>query len=224
MIADAIQQERENLCSEIYRHILHVHLTQATPAFAQYQLPSAICPRDQDNPHDDALLEGENSAKRREDLEHRVTFELGGYIIWSDYEKLNQKGIIGLEKIVMSLHKFPAVIFPDDDIEEITSRWVKKCVKKFNPYAWYNFEHWKNPHAKIFYIKKQQETRKPKTAQKKRRVDRHARSHSSVNVTLKRVLKGLKSYNNNVKYGYVTPSLSHEDAEYLQLFKERIKE
>ncbi|GJW89512.1 hypothetical protein Tco_0164852 [Tanacetum coccineum] len=30
----------------------------------------------------------------------------------------------GPEKIVMSLHKFPAVIFPDDDIEERTSRWV----------------------------------------------------------------------------------------------------
>ncbi|GKB33677.1 hypothetical protein Tco_0873078 [Tanacetum coccineum] len=62
----------------------------------------------------------------------------------------------------MSLHKFPAVIFPDDDIEERTSRWVDKCVKKFNPYARYNVEHWKNPHAKIFYIKKQKEPEKPK--------------------------------------------------------------
>nr|GEX43605.1 retrovirus-related Pol polyprotein from transposon TNT 1-94 [Tanacetum cinerariifolium] len=35
---------------------------------------------------------------------------------------------------------------------------------------------------------------------------------------------GLKSYNNNVKHGYVTPSLSNEDAEYLQLFEEEIEE
>ncbi|GJV19526.1 retrovirus-related pol polyprotein from transposon TNT 1-94 [Tanacetum coccineum] len=39
-----------------------------------------------------------------------------------------------------------------------------------------------------------------------------------------RVLKGLKSYNNNVKHGYVTPSLSNEDVEYLQLFEEEIEE
>ncbi|GJW65566.1 retrovirus-related pol polyprotein from transposon TNT 1-94 [Tanacetum coccineum] len=65
------------------------------------------------------------------------------------------------EKIVLSLHKFPAIIFNDDDIEERTSRWVNKCVKKFNPYARYGVEHWKNPHAKIFYIRKQKEPGKP---------------------------------------------------------------
>ncbi|GJV07072.1 hypothetical protein Tco_1344728 [Tanacetum coccineum] len=40
----------------------------------------------------------------------------------------------------------------------------------------------------------------------------------------KRVLEGLKSYNNDVKHGYVTPSLSNEDVEYLQLFEEEIEE
>ncbi|GJV51852.1 hypothetical protein Tco_1447593 [Tanacetum coccineum] len=38
----------------------------------------------------------------------------------------------------------------------------KICVKKFNPYARYGVEHWKNPHAKIFYIRKQKEPGKPK--------------------------------------------------------------
>ncbi|GJX88189.1 hypothetical protein Tco_0340203 [Tanacetum coccineum] len=61
-----------------------------------------------------------------------------------------KKGNSGPEKIVLSLHKFPAIIFNDDDIEERTSRWVNKCVRKFNPYARYGVEHWKNPHAKIF--------------------------------------------------------------------------
>ncbi|GJZ43069.1 hypothetical protein Tco_0590324 [Tanacetum coccineum] len=41
-------------------------------------------------------------------------------------------------------------------------RWVSKCVKKFNPYARYGVEHWKNPHAKIFYIKRQKEPGKQK--------------------------------------------------------------
>ncbi|GKD32995.1 hypothetical protein Tco_1248504 [Tanacetum coccineum] len=73
-----------------------------------------------------------------------------------------KKGSLGPEKIVLSLHKFPAIIFNDDDIEERTSRWVNKCVNKFNPYARYGVEHWKNPHAKIFYIKRQKESGKPK--------------------------------------------------------------
>ncbi|GJS39904.1 hypothetical protein Tco_0564947 [Tanacetum coccineum] len=73
-----------------------------------------------------------------------------------------KKGSLGPEKIMMSLHKFHVVIFPDDDIEERTSRWVDKCTNNFNPYARFNVEHWKNPHAKIFYIKKQKDPGKPK--------------------------------------------------------------
>ncbi|GKC95963.1 hypothetical protein Tco_1161405 [Tanacetum coccineum] len=45
------------------------------------------------------------------------------------------------EKIVLSLYKFPAVIFNDDDIEERTSIWVNRYVQKFNPYARYGVAH-----------------------------------------------------------------------------------
>ncbi|GJZ79057.1 hypothetical protein Tco_0643894 [Tanacetum coccineum] len=41
-----------------------------------------------------------------------------------------KKGSSGPEKIVLSLHKFPAIIFNDDDIEERTSRWVNKKQKE----------------------------------------------------------------------------------------------
>nr|GEX03839.1 hypothetical protein [Tanacetum cinerariifolium] len=41
-----------------------------------------------------------------------------------------KKGSSGPKKIMMSLHKFPAVIFPNDEY-----------VKKFNPYARYNVKH-----------------------------------------------------------------------------------
>ncbi|GKB85981.1 hypothetical protein Tco_0958253 [Tanacetum coccineum] len=68
-----------------------------------------------------------------------------------------KKGNSGPEKIVLSLHKFPAIVFNDDDIEERTSRWVNNCIKKFNPYARYGVENWKNPHAKIFYIRRQKD-------------------------------------------------------------------
>nr|GEZ18572.1 hypothetical protein [Tanacetum cinerariifolium] len=72
-----------------------------------------------------------------------------------------KKGNSGSKKYALSVHKFLAVIFPDDDIEERTSRLVEKYVKKLNPYARYSVEHWKNPHGKIYYIKRQQEPGKP---------------------------------------------------------------
>ncbi|GJW59478.1 hypothetical protein Tco_0108813 [Tanacetum coccineum] len=213
---------------------------------------SAIRPRDQDDPHDDAHPEGENSAKRQktseyeayvsgessfghvneneqgpstsgkqeqeddynfwtesyasdddeiptkqmsQDIMEEVSLTIGeaklkkmvdemlrkrctsgdehqyhidqmknflkSDIVWESRKEI-LKGSSGPEKIVLSLHKFPAIIFNDDDIEERTSRWVNKCVKKINPYAQYGVEHWKNPHAKIFYIRKQKEPGKPK--------------------------------------------------------------
>ncbi|GJZ45617.1 retrovirus-related pol polyprotein from transposon TNT 1-94 [Tanacetum coccineum] len=270
-----------------------------------------------------------------------------------------KKGNSGPEKIVLSLHKFPAVIFNDDDIEERTSRWVNKCVRKFNPYARYGVEHWKNPHAKIFYIRKQKEPGKPKeevysnskiiqvvktywelghehkfiteivarrankylvsitepdyknlnkndiediyllimngkvpdyadtgllwslsvfirstviwervhdfqlriesyqqkvnlkaptmtflgiedhemffiiyepgygiiykNSKKEKWVMRHSEIHKFCDATLNRVLKGLKSYNNDIKYGYVQKDLTKDESEYLKLFEEKIE-
>ncbi|GJR68591.1 hypothetical protein Tco_0014656 [Tanacetum coccineum] len=179
--------------------------------------PSAVRPRDQDDHHDDAHPEGENSAKRQKTSEYEsmcvwrviifmeelsLTIDeaklkkmademlrqrctsgdehqhhidqmknfLKNDIVWETptLSLINQdllylkKGSLGSEKIVLLLHKFPAIIFNGDDIEERTSRWVNKCVKKFNLYARYGVEHWKNPHAKIFYIRKQKEPGKPK--------------------------------------------------------------
>ncbi|GJT89130.1 hypothetical protein Tco_1070847 [Tanacetum coccineum] len=227
---------------------------------------SVILPRDQDDPHDDAHHEGENSAKRQK------TFEHGTYVFGessSGQVNKSEPGNSRPEKIVLSLYKFPAVIFPDDDIEERTSRWVDKCVKKFNPYARYNVEHWKNPHANIFYIKRQKELGKPKEeiysnskiVQIIKTYGELGHEHKFITeIILRRengsivddyietgllwslsvfirstviwervhdfqlVLEGLKSYNNNVKHGYGTPSLSKEDVEYLHLFEEEIEE
>ncbi|GJR38772.1 hypothetical protein Tco_1214456 [Tanacetum coccineum] len=123
--------------------------------------PVAVRPRDQDDPHDDALLEGENSAKQQKTSEYEA-YVSGESSSGEVNEEERGPSTSGSEMTVLSLHKFPAIIFNDDDIEERTSRWVNKCVKKFNPYARYGVEHWKNPHAKIFYIRKQKEFGKPK--------------------------------------------------------------
>ncbi|GJX66891.1 hypothetical protein Tco_0302618 [Tanacetum coccineum] len=63
-----------------------------------------------------------------------------------------------------------------------------------------------------------------KNNKKEKRVMRHQEIPKFCDATLKRVLEGLKSYNNDVKHGYVTSSLSKEDVEYLQLFEEGIEE
>ncbi|GKD51770.1 hypothetical protein Tco_1280746, partial [Tanacetum coccineum] len=198
-----------------------------------------------------------------------------------------KKGNSGPEKIVLPPHKFPAIIFNDVYIEEWTSRWVNKCVKKLNPYARYGVEHWKNPHAKIFYIKRQKEPGKPrklfiqiqrsfklpkrtrnwamntrylladhewqesyqqnvnltaptisfpgiekhkmfsiiyepvhgiiyKNSKKEKRVMRHSEIHKFCDATL-------KSYNNDVKYGYKQRDLTIDEVEYLKLFEEEIE-
>ncbi|GJY51530.1 hypothetical protein Tco_0442377 [Tanacetum coccineum] len=152
-------------------------------------LPSAIRPRDQHDPHDDAHPEGENRAKRQKTLQsieayypreslsrqiptNQVTPRHHGGDIFKTIDEVNKKenscistcprkitplvqscqrdpeapalslinqdllylkkGNSGPEKIVLSLHKFPEIVFNDDDIEERTSRWVNKCIKKFN--------------------------------------------------------------------------------------------
>ncbi|GJU95436.1 hypothetical protein Tco_1320192 [Tanacetum coccineum] len=56
-------------------HILHVHPAQSQISSVpeqQYQLTPVVRPRDQDDPHDDAHPEGENSAKRQKTSEYEA--------------------------------------------------------------------------------------------------------------------------------------------------------
>ncbi|GJT25455.1 hypothetical protein Tco_0895392 [Tanacetum coccineum] len=191
-----------------------------------------------------------------------------------------KKGKSGLEKIVLSLHKFPAIIFNDVDIEARTSRWVNKCVKKFNPYARYVIKtYWELGHEHKFitkivarianecivsitesdyknlnkndiediyllimngkvpgYVEIGIEKHKLfsiiyepvhgiiyKNSKKEKRVMRHSEIHKFCDATLNRVLEGLKSYNNDVKYGYKQRDLTEDEVEYLKLFEEEIE-
>ncbi|GJS95479.1 hypothetical protein Tco_0802447 [Tanacetum coccineum] len=296
--------------------------------------PSVIRPRDQDDPYDDAYPEGENSAKRKEILVS--TYPRKATPLVQSYQRdpealalslINQdllylkKGSSGPEKIVLSLHKFLAIIFNDDDIEECTSKWENKCVKKSNPYAQYviktywelGHEHkfvteivarranecivsitepdyknlnkndiedmyllimngkvpdyaetgllwslsvfirssviWERVHDFQLGIESYQQKvnltaptmsfpgvekhkmfsiiYEPvhgiiyKNSKKKKRAMRHSEIHKFYVATLNRVLEGLKSYNNDVKYGYVQRELTNDEVGYLKLFEER---
>ncbi|GKB13152.1 hypothetical protein Tco_0847075, partial [Tanacetum coccineum] len=233
-LADHLQEVMvESLPTMVDKHIKEQVKKQVPEQVPQTSRTSVVRPRDQDDPHDDAHPERENSAKWQKTFEYEthVTGESSGQelltkqvsqdiieevsltineaelkkiademlrqrctsgdehqyhidqiknflksaIVWESRKEIlasphpqkttplvqscqrdpeapalsliNQdllylkKGSSGPKKIVLSLHMFPAIIFNDVDIEERTSRWVNKCVKKFNPYARYGVEH-----------------------------------------------------------------------------------
>nr|GEX40407.1 retrovirus-related Pol polyprotein from transposon TNT 1-94 [Tanacetum cinerariifolium] len=62
-----------------------------------------------------------------------------------------------------------------------------------------------------------------KNSKKEKKVMRHSEIHKFCDATLNRVLEGLKSYNNDVKYGYIQKDLAKDEAEYLKLFEKEIE-
>nr|GEV01148.1 putative reverse transcriptase domain-containing protein [Tanacetum cinerariifolium] len=62
-----------------------------------------------------------------------------------------------------------------------------------------------------------------KNSKKEKRVMRHSEIHKFCDETLNRVLEGLKSYNNDVKYGYIQKDLTKDEVGYLKLFEEEIE-
>ncbi|GJU10001.1 hypothetical protein Tco_1132397 [Tanacetum coccineum] len=60
-------------------------------------------------------------------------------------------------------------------------------------------------------------------SKKEKRVMRHSEIHKFCDATLRRTLEGLKSYNNDVKYGYVQKELTNDEVEFLKLFEEEIE-
>ncbi|GJW58189.1 retrovirus-related pol polyprotein from transposon TNT 1-94 [Tanacetum coccineum] len=134
-----------------------------------------------------------------------------------------KKGNSGPEKIVLSLHKFPAIIFIDD-----------------------------NPHAKIFYIRKQKEPGKPKEEiysnskivqviktywelghEHKFITEIVARRANDCIVSItepdyknlnKNDIEDIYLLIMNGKCGYVQKDLTKDETEYLKLFEEEIEE
>ncbi|GJY40669.1 hypothetical protein Tco_0427939, partial [Tanacetum coccineum] len=59
-------------------------------------------------------------------------------------------------------------------------------------------------------------------SKKEKRVMRPSEIHKFCDATLRRTLEGLKSYYNDVKYGYVQKDLTNDEVEFLKLFEEVI--
>ncbi|GKC14136.1 hypothetical protein Tco_1010918 [Tanacetum coccineum] len=62
-----------------------------------------------------------------------------------------------------------------------------------------------------------------KNSKNEKWVMRHLEIHKFCDATLNKVLEGLKSYNYDVKYGYVQRELTNDEVEYLKLFEEEIE-
>ncbi|GJT90429.1 ribonuclease H-like domain-containing protein [Tanacetum coccineum] len=62
-----------------------------------------------------------------------------------------------------------------------------------------------------------------KNSKKEKRMMRPSKIHKFCDATLNRILEGLKSYNNDVKYGYVQSELTNDEVEYVKLFEEEIE-
>nr|GEY62964.1 hypothetical protein [Tanacetum cinerariifolium] len=171
-LADHIQELQQQdiaiwLALQMKFGILHVPQTTCKT--------SAVRPRDQDDPHDDAHPEGENSAKQQKTSEYEayVSRESSS---GRDNEKEQGPSTLGIEK-----HEMFSIIY-----EPV--------------------------HGNIY-----------KNNKKEKRVMRHSEIHKFCDATLNQVLKGLKSYNNDVKYGYIQKDLTKDEAGYLKLFKEEIE-
>ncbi|GJW82798.1 hypothetical protein Tco_0155943 [Tanacetum coccineum] len=166
-------------------HILHVHPAQVQSSSVPEQqhqlylamkadpLPSAIRPRDQDNPYNDAHPEGENSAKRQKTSEDQ-----------------RKRSIQTLRSFKSSRH---------------SRNWV------MNKYDVFSIIY--EPVHGIIYT----------NSKKEKRVMRPSKIHKFCDATLRRTLEGLKSYYNDVKYGYVQKELTNDELEFLKLFEEEIE-
>nr|GEU43404.1 putative Gag-Pol polyprotein [Tanacetum cinerariifolium] len=229
MIAD-VDSSVQNYMSG---HILYVHPTQATQNYAQEQQhqlyltmkdnpqlqqddlpiwlafkykferlhvaitpcrPFSVRPRDHDNPHDDAHLKGENSAKR-----------------YSKEEIYSNLNIIQIFKTYWELgHEYKFII-------EIVARRANGSIVSVIELDYKNLN--KNHIEDMYLLIINHKVDDYAETARCRKLSTECQSYCTNNY-----IPRVKSYNNNVKYGYVTTSLSKEDAKHLKLFEEEIEE
>ncbi|GKB89153.1 hypothetical protein Tco_0961425, partial [Tanacetum coccineum] len=147
----------------------------------------AVRPRDQDDPHDDAHPEGENSAKRQKTSEFESLILILAMVV-KTYWKLGHE------------YKF---------ITEIVARRANNYLVSITEPDYKNLN--KNDIEDIYLLIMNGKV--PDYAD--------TRLLWSLLVFIR---KGLKSYNNDIKYGYVQKYLTKDEADYLKLFEEEIEE
>ncbi|GJW82058.1 retrovirus-related pol polyprotein from transposon TNT 1-94 [Tanacetum coccineum] len=132
-------------------------------------------------------------------------------IIEPDYKNLNKNDIEDIYLLIMN-GKIPD--YADTRLLWSLSVFIRSSV------IWER--DWKK-HDMFFHIYEHVHGIIYKNSKKEKRVMRHTEIHKFCDATLNRVLEGLKSYNNDIKYGYVQKDLTKDETEYLKLFEEEIE-
>ncbi|GJZ48101.1 hypothetical protein Tco_0601933 [Tanacetum coccineum] len=177
--------------------------------------PSAVRPRDQDDPHDDAHPEGENSAKRQKTSEYFNPLNAKIFYIWKQKESGKPKEeVYSNSKIIQVIKTYWELGHEHKFVTEIVARRANECIVSITEPDYKNLN--KNDIEDMYLNYEWQ-------GKKEKRVMRHSEIHKFCDATLNRVLEGLKSYNNDVKYGYVQRELTNDEVEYLKLFEEEIE-
>ncbi|GJY17951.1 hypothetical protein Tco_0389442 [Tanacetum coccineum] len=76
-----------------------------------------------------------------------------------DKMKFAHNNILKTRKYVLSLHKIHATSFPEDDLEELLKRWVRKVFTEFHVTTRLCVHHWNNNRARMYYWKFLSKTR-----------------------------------------------------------------
>ncbi|GJT19109.1 retrovirus-related pol polyprotein from transposon TNT 1-94 [Tanacetum coccineum] len=210
--------------------------------FEKTQVPQTACrysavhTRDQDDPHDDAHPEGENSAKRQKTSEYEAyvsgesssgqeNVEEPGpstsgnqeqddeFDFWtdsyaSDDDEIPTKQVTQdiMEEISLTIDEAKIAIGLISVHQEFSD--VGKRIEEYDVFS-IVYE----PVHRIIYT----------NSKKEKRVMRPLEIHKFCDTTLRRALEGLKSYYNDVKYGYVKKELTNDEVEFLKLFVEEIE-
>nr|GEU54015.1 hypothetical protein [Tanacetum cinerariifolium] len=229
-VAQELIMERENSQADINDAISN-HTPSHVDLSVRNYMPFAIRIRDHDDPQDDAHLEGENDAKRKKTLSMELMCLKNRHDDELPTEKVSQEPVDEMSQTVdeARLHKVDDEMLRQRCTSGDEHQYHIDQMQNFlkNDIVWESgkeiIEHSDMGKGiekyKMFFI-----VSEPvygiiyENNKKEKRVMRHQEIHKFCDATLKRVLEGLKRYNNDVKHGYVTTSLGKEDAEYLQLF------
>nr|GEW15002.1 hypothetical protein [Tanacetum cinerariifolium] len=155
-------------------------------------------------------------------------------------------GNSGLKKYILSLHKYPAIPFPENYIKELTTRWEKQRGKPKEVYSdskiveviktLYELGH-EHKYITVIVVRRADGKKKLLSITSKlvvRMIYENKKKEKSVmklkgipkffDATVKRVLEMVKKFNKDLKYGYADPSPSVADAEYLEFYEEYIED
>ncbi|GJS31113.1 hypothetical protein Tco_0491733 [Tanacetum coccineum] len=211
-----VPEERGNIQAGISSQIQNAidnHIPSQVDAsikFERLQVKQTTCrtsvvhPRDQDDPHDDAHPEGRIV---QSDRRHLKANECIVSITESDYKNLNKNDIEDMYLLIMN-GKVPE--YAETGLLWSLSVFIRISVI-WEIHKMFSIVY--EPMHRIIY----------KNSKKEKRMMRHSEIHKFCDATLIRVLKGLKSYNNDIKYGYVQRELTNDEAWYLKLFEEEIE-